>query len=161
MKGLKNILHAKFEGYYILEDGRIYSTKSSKFLKGHIRKGYRRVNLRYCGSNHYLSVHKLVLCFLGPDKPSDSHEVNHIDGDKLNNNLNNLQWVTRSENITHAYSKGLIPDRTGAKNSNAKLTKAERRDIIKKKVKGFKSVDLAEMYNVHPSTINRIVKRGY
>lgn len=70
--------------------------------------GYRSTALVRDGKavRHY--VHRLVmLAFVGP--PPSRHEVNHIDGDKTNNALSNLEYVTRSENNYHAFDNGLMP----------------------------------------------------
>lgn len=67
-------------------------------------------------------VHRLVMESFGGSAPGVSYEVNHIDGNKLNNNISNLEWVTRSQNMKEAYRLGLIKksDISGAKNPNWK-----------------------------------------
>lgn len=151
----------RFHNYYILEDGRVFSLKMTRFLKGHIRGGYHRTTLHIEGKSKIYSTHRLVIDSFGPQYPGEGYEVNHLDGNKLNNHISNLQWATRSENISHAYKNGLIPDRKGYNNSNAKLGKDERAYIIEKKSKGFSTIQLAKIFQVHTSTINRILKKGY
>lgn len=82
-------------------------------VKGQYKKqsinsnGYRVVNLVYCGKQRLGLVHRLVAtAFI--DNPHDKQEVNHIDGDKTNNNVKNLEWVTGDENMEHAFSIGLL-----------------------------------------------------
>jgi hypothetical protein len=162
LTNLKNISHKPYlEIYLVSINGDIYSKRYGRYLKGYFKNGYKAHILRKEGRGLNKSVHSIVMELFGPDKPSLKHEINHIDGIKNNNHISNLQWVTRSENISHAYKNGLIPDRKGHKNSNAKLAKNERVDIIRKRCKGFKVKDLAEMFDVHPCTISRIVKKGY
>ena len=82
---------------------------TQKILKQTISKcGYKRVCLLdKFGNRKTLLVHRLVLStFIGYDK--DKIHVNHINGDKTDNNLENLEWVTRSENMKHAYKLSLI-----------------------------------------------------
>lgn len=67
--------------------------------------GYEIVHLSKDGVNKHRSIHRLVaLAFL--DNPDNLPEVNHIDGNKENNCVDNLEWVTRSQNMKHAYSIG-------------------------------------------------------
>ena len=69
--------------------------------------GYKTVYLSTPNAAKNFLVHRLVaLAFIG--KPAGRSQVNHIDGNKLNNQIDNLEWVTPSENIQHAYDTGLI-----------------------------------------------------
>lgn len=90
--------------YYSIEhDGQIYSEITDKYLKYDITKnGYARVMLL---GKHY-SVARLVAAeYIG--LPKLNQQINHIDGNKLNNHVSNLEWVTCKENIVHAYKNHL------------------------------------------------------
>ena len=88
-------------GYIINTEGEIYSKKTGKLLKQDTATGYARVKLYYNGYKKNLLVHRLVAeCFIS--KPHGKDFVNHKDGNKLNNNVENLEWVTNQENIKHA-----------------------------------------------------------
>lgn len=82
-------------------------TRKSKILKQKVdRNGYKSVSLSKNSIGKYFSIHRLVaLHFLY--RNDISLHVNHKDGIKTNNNLDNLEWVTRSENQKHAFSSGL------------------------------------------------------
>ncbi len=89
-------------GYLITGDGKVYGKYRGRFLKGTIKKdGYCRVVIRR--KNHY--VHRLVaMAFLGePEK--GKNQVNHKDLNKKNNNIENLEWVSPSENMQHSVAK--------------------------------------------------------
>ena len=100
---MKPIPH--FCGYFATDDGRIYSNKSNKYLSPRDNgRGYLGLVLRDGGSSYTRYVHRLVAqAFLGESELT----VNHIDGDKSNNNLSNLEYATYSENIQHAYNNKL------------------------------------------------------
>ena len=92
-----------FPGYQVSTLGRVRNKKT-----GHIRKlstdvvGYKSTTL-YCENKpKTVRVHTLVAnAFLG--KRPRNYDVNHIDGDKTNNNINNLEYCSRSDNVLHAY----------------------------------------------------------
>ena len=100
--------------YYITCDGKILN-KNLQELKPYIsNSGYYRVNLSLNTKKNNrtlqkkFSVHRLVAeYFCENDNPSEKDQVNHIDGNKLNNNHWNLEWVSQSENIFKAYDVNL------------------------------------------------------
>lgn len=69
---------------------------------GILNSGYEVVWLQKEGISEALTVHRLVAKAFIPN-PNDKNDVNHLDGDKTNNELSNLEWVTRSENIKHSH----------------------------------------------------------
>lgn len=98
-----------YEGSYAVSDnGCVVSYKYGYPRKLHqwTSKGYSFVTLSKCGVTKAMLVHRLVAdAFM--NRSSNCAEVNHIDGNKLNNNISNLEWVTKSNNIRHAFATGL------------------------------------------------------
>lgn len=88
--------------YQINEEGKVYNTKTNRFLQGHIENtGYVSVNLRINGKKKNYSLHRLVAqAFIS--NPDNLPVVNHKDGDKTNNKVDNLEWTTQSRNRIHA-----------------------------------------------------------
>ena len=96
--------------YTVYEDGRVWSSKTKRFMT-HTRTGlngmYMYVGMSKNGKPAAKAVHRLLAeCFI--PNPEGKLEINHKDGNSLNNDLNNLEWCTRSENMKHAYSTGLM-----------------------------------------------------
>jgi hypothetical protein len=99
--------------------GKILTPKSKKYADIHLWRNSKYV------STH---VHRLVaIAFI--DNPENKPEVNHRDGNKLNNHISNLEWVTRSENLKHAAETGLFPPQDGANNFNYKHGKYVNRFV--------------------------------
>jgi hypothetical protein len=98
-----NIINNNLSKYKITKDGKIWSISRNRFLNIKITNGYENITL--CDKTY--SIHRLVaLTFIKvPEKynnfNTDDLIVNHIDCNKLNNNLNNLEWLTQKENVNH------------------------------------------------------------
>ena len=121
--------------------------------------GYYVIGLRKNKITKLKSIHRLVaLSFI--TNPDNKRCVNHIDGDKLNNNDWNLEWNTYSENNQHAYDNKLKipPVHIGLLNPSAKLTEANVIDIRRMR-NNISQVDIAKIYNVHKSLISLILNR--
>ena len=101
VKGLNHVDVKGYEGLYsVSSTGEIYSVRSGIRLKAckDKRTGYMRVNLYKQGKVKHCYIHRLVAeAFL--DNPSNFTYVNHIDCDKCNNDVNNLEWCTQKHNI--------------------------------------------------------------
>lgn len=95
--------------YSISEDGRLWSEKSSRFLKGRLLFGYKKYHLydvTKTPNSKHVFAHRLVALAFIPN-PDNKPEVNHIDGNKLNNQIPNLEWATRAENMKHSFANNL------------------------------------------------------
>jgi hypothetical protein len=98
----------KYPDYYATEEGLVFSSKTNKFLKpSYDQQGYARVGI-YIGNykTKTIKVHRLIAETFIPNN-LNKKDVNHIDGNKANNNICNLEWATRSENVKHAFRIGL------------------------------------------------------
>lgn len=101
----------KFNSYVISNWGRVASLRRDELLKPRLSEwGYLQVCLSQNGVQRWAYVHRLVAEAFVPGM-EDGLEVNHIDGDKLDNHEINLEWVTKGENNTHAHKTGLNPGR--------------------------------------------------
>lgn len=96
------------EQYLISSYGRLFSVKSNKVLKTYLRPtGYINAHYVACGREVNIGVHRLVAQAFLPN-PDNMPQVNHIDGDKTNNKVDNLEWVSSKENVKHAIEHGLF-----------------------------------------------------
>lgn len=100
-------------------------------------------------------VHRII-CSLFVENPFNKPEVNHIDGIKANNNYTNLEWCTRSEQISHAFRLGLM-SMAGENNSRAKLSEPDVLEIRKLYKEGWKISELRDKYGRGWSTIYNLV----
>lgn len=112
-----------FEDYEVSDCGRVRSFRRKNFQgvimrKGISSKGYETISLYKDGKQYLKLVHRLVAEAFIPN-PFNKETVNHIDCNKTNNHVSNLEWMSKSENIRHAYDNGL--------NENVKKRLAEGR----------------------------------
>lgn len=112
----RKILNDKYEAS---NDGRIRNARTKREVKQFVGKdGYLRTQV--AGKTRL--VHRLIgSAFLSKDPERDF--INHKDGNKQNNNISNLEWVTRSENEYHAYATGLRDNPLGEKNPKCVLSR--------------------------------------
>lgn len=114
--------------FAVTEDGRLWSKRTSRFLTPQKNsKGYICIASRIGGRQGkavLFRLHRLVAeAYIS--NPENKTQVNHKDGNKLNNHVSNLEWVTGKENVQHAYATGLAKCAKGFDNKLSKLTKED------------------------------------
>ncbi len=139
--------------YLVCENGFIINEKTGKQLRPQNNgNGYLKVSLRINKKECQKYVHRLVAeCFI--EKTSD--QVNHKDGNKSNNHVSNLEWVTNAENQVHAHKTGL--KNNGNQLWNGKFSEEQINEIFNLKETGMKQYLIAEKMNVTKSTICEIL----
>lgn len=93
--------------YSVTEDGQVLNKNNKPMCQWTDNVGYKQCNLYKDGKKKYVRVHRLVAELFVPN-PNNLPQVNHIDGNKLNNHYTNLEWVNNSQNTKHAFDNGLI-----------------------------------------------------
>lgn len=140
------------DNYEVSEDGRIRNATTKQEIKQFVgNDGYLRTQI--AGKTRL--VHRVVAKAFLPEDPNREF-VNHKDGNKANNSVDNLEWSTRSENMYHAYSNDLKPRPIGTRNSRCKLTDEQVEFIREKYVprdKNYGAKALAERFGVAHQTI--------
>lgn len=94
-----------YDNYVVYPDGQIYSFRTHKFLKSHESGGYIKVSLQKDGISKKFRIHRLVATVYLPN-PKGLTDVNHKDRNKANNNVGNLEWISRRDNNLHAVKTG-------------------------------------------------------
>lgn len=121
---------AGYEGYYQVSNfGRVKRFGSVKNLKpGDNGHGYLYVNLSVKNKTKSFYVHRLVaIAFI--ENPLDKKTVNHVNGNKSDNSIENLEWATQSENSQHGFDTGLIRQNKGKDNPG-------NRAVVQKTING-------------------------
>ncbi|ARQ95139.1 hypothetical protein FLAPJACK_214 [Bacillus phage Flapjack] len=148
---LKGVI--KEEGDYSVSDkGRIRNNQTGiiRKLTNH-KSGYHTITIQR--STYY--IHRLVAtCFI--PNPAGLKVINHLDGNKRNNDKDNLVWTSASDNIIHAIETGLQVHRKGESHYSTSLTEGDVIDIKKRLINKEKGRDIAKDYNVTHTVISNI-----
>lgn len=156
-----------FEGLYkVSNDGRVFSVKRNKILKPKVTKdGYFEVCLfnSHNNSRCYKRVHRLVAeTFI--EHKQDCNVVNHLDSNKLNNNVENLEWTTISGNTKHCFinnerfKKQVLNNAFNGKETNKKSIKVFLNGIY---INTYESITIAsKALNINKKTIYNSIFKG-
>ena len=110
--------------YLISNTGKVYSSKSNVVMKTRLdRYGYSRLSIWVDKNIKTYCIHKLVATYFIPNL-HNLETVNHKDGNKQNNSITNLEWLSSPDNVKHAYKNG-ISNSTGESNPACKLTESK------------------------------------
>ena len=146
-----------YEEYFQISNfGRVFSKRSNKILKT-VKAEYEIFTTRLSGrgKSTCFKIHRLVAkAFI--ENPLDKHEVNHIDGNKHNNHVDNLEWTTESENKKHAYKAGLRNkelDRMAKADINMEIA----RNIRKMKSSGMSGADITRKTGISYNIVRSVI----
>lgn len=151
-----------FPDYFIDETGHVYSQKSGtlKELKqGTDHDGYKTIGLYNHGVAKRIKTHKLVANAFIPKDPNRLC-INHKDGNKANNSVENLEWCTPQENSMHAYNNGLLnygrAQRLGVR-AKARYSEEDIRYIKEMYSSGMSQREIGSIVGCDHSVISEIV----
>lgn len=155
-----------YEGlYYVSSEGRLRSSHSNnkgvgwKIVKGAtVDREYIKVKLIKDHIYKQVSLHRLVATTFIPN-PKNKPQVNHKNGNKHDNRVENLEWVTQSENILHSYKTGLKKPMRGVKNWCAKITEADVLMIRKLAIEGQTPTQISKSYPINDATVSKIIHK--
>lgn len=159
----------------ITKEGKVRNIITGKELKPYIARqsnsGYYRLTLSYKGVRKTPLLHRLIALAFIPN-PNNKEQVNHIDGNKSNNDLSNLEWVTNMENIRHAMKIGR--HKPWIKTQN-RLTAGHKAGVSRRKLStedirtirgmhrngGYTQQQLANQFKIARSSISEILSGNY
>lgn len=170
MEEWKQIQDLPVDFYYVSSEGRVKVIDRidtiGRHKKGHILKqyydrcGYKRIafNIVVDGKIKFINkfIHQLVAKAFIPN-PNNYTQVNHIDGNKTNNCVSNLEWCSAKENVQHSLKTGLR--KTGENTVQARFTNAEVLEIRNMLANGISQAQIARHYNCPYSTIKNIARK--
>lgn len=143
--------------YLVSDSGKILSQITDKFIgTNKDAYGYYRFSCMIDGSYRHIPVHRAV-ALTWIDNPDNLPFVNHIDGDKTNNSVDNLEWCTDTHNKRHAKELGLMAK--GSEHWNTKLTDEVVNMICEMFAYGYTTGDVVKAFNVSRGTALNIRAR--
>lgn len=152
----EHLLPTHIDGYCVTNDGRVYSRKTNKWLKpATTPAGYLVYGLQNGGACRVHFAHRLVAAAFISAKPN-KHVINHKNGIKTDNRVENLEWVTSAANNKHAYDTGLKKAPRGIEHKSAKLNDELVREI--RAQAHLPKKPLARKYGINIKTMYQIIQ---
>lgn len=149
------IIEGQETHYEVSHRGSVYNTESEKMLTQTINNsGYPTVTLRLPDGSRSFLVHRLVAFAFIPNDVPERNQVNHINGDKEDNRVSNLEWVTDQENKLHGLRTGLY--RVGEDHGRAVNKDEDIHEVCRLLSAGYKPKEIAGMTNVGLEMIKHI-----
>lgn len=134
--------------YFITEDGKVFNVQTKRYLKEQKSKnGYSVVRVTVNRIKKTIRIHREVAKAFIPN-PENKPQVNHIDGDKNNNKVSNLEWCTNQENADHAIKNGLWSNvfKASQKTNESRKKKIKAKNVETGEEMLFNSISEAEKY---------------
>uniref|UniRef100_A0AAU8HZG1 HNH endonuclease n=1 Tax=Klebsiella phage FKP3 TaxID=3231233 RepID=A0AAU8HZG1_9CAUD len=152
-----------FSKYHMTDNYEIFSTKlNNKLTIRCNRGGYPAVAMTTdTGRRTTKSLHVIVAeIFVENPSPEEYKQVNHKDGNKMNYHPSNLEWVSCSQNVQHAYDTGLHVKAAGINSPNTNMTEHEVRTICELLEEGLSPKDVSETVGVAYHTVRNIKRKA-
>ena len=156
----------EYEGIYAISDSgevkrlcdaSLGAVKAGRVLKPRpLKTGYLRINLCKNGTIKDFLIHRLVLITFVSPPPFEKAQVNHINGNKSDNRIENLEWVTQSQNVQHSYDQ-LGHHGRGETNHMTHFTKQDVLKIREMARGGMGYAAISKNFDVTDSAIKKIV----
>lgn len=151
-----------YDNYEVYPDGRVYSIRSKKFLKPFtLGRGKEYLAYKLCKpgrKERTIQAHRLV-AFVHIPLVEGKSIINHKNGIKTDNRVENLEWCTHTENMNHAVANKFLVHKKGTEHCRASFTKKEVIKFCKLFEKGKKPIDIAECSSKLYHKITRIYRR--
>lgn len=154
-----------FPNYMISSESRVMNKKTLKIISTHYNKRFKHgaIRLWHNGETRILKLYRLkAIAFIR--NPDNKPQVNHIDGNRMNEDLSNMEWTTASENMKHSFKVGLCNGhyKRGFEHQLCKIRPDDVEMIRRfRKNKLLSIYKLAKVFDVHPGTISRIAVGRY
>lgn len=156
------VFHPLIETHVFSSEGKIKNLITGKVLKlSPNSDGYSGVNVKSVNKPRRFRLLHRLMCeaffpYLGVD--NYFYETNHIDGNKKNNKLSNLEWLTRDENLKHANDNKLWVSFPGEKNGNSKFKIKDIIDMKELYNLGFSIVEISRAFNGNRTHISKLIR---
>lgn len=155
---VSNLGNVKSVDHYINNKHSSKSLKKGRVLKKFESvKGYLQTSLSKETKRFNTGIHRVVAIAFIPN-PENKPQVNHINGIKTDNRVENLEWCTNKENQIHAVKTGLCNPNYGDKHHNSKLTNEDAKNARVLFKTGVSNIELSKNYNISATAMSNILK---
>lgn len=156
------VFHPKYDNILVSSLGKIKNASTGNLVSIRTTKqGYQTCSLHPTGYNRTISklVHRLVAETFFAYLDTDKYEVNHMNGNKSDNSIHNLNWMTRQENLQHARDTGLFKQQWGKANGRYKYSEDDIKTLDNLRTEGYTLKQLGYLLDISESSVHSLFKR--